>query len=200
MKQECSTATVAAPGDGRFAAVHELPASSPYWTPPPPPPLPSSEQLVTCVVGHPSGSAASSTSSFVDDESTSYEDITYNSYGPSAVPTAAVTNVCDDYGLYHHHGPHQQYGNVGGYYETGTGYHQLVVGGYDDKPPPYDNNNAADACDMNAAGTVAAVVTYDDPYVPQLDGQPPQQVRDFRFFAGRVRASFLNTTSPPGRG
>ncbi|XP_022178912.1 developmental gene 1062 protein-like [Myzus persicae] len=194
VKQECMTAlgvaatpsSSAVPGDGRYV-VQDLSQSAPsYWMP-----GAEQQQLVTCVVGHPIGSTASSSSSFVDDESTSYEDITYNNYGPSSVAAlqaaaaaaAAVAN-CDYGGLYGHHlqqhqqqqqQPLLQYGNVG-YYDGG--YQQVGhLQGYDEKPAAYDNNNAADVCDMNSAVTAAAVaVAYDDPYsatnVSQLDRQP----------------------------
>ncbi|VVC38170.1 Hypothetical protein CINCED_3A013002 [Cinara cedri] len=178
VKQECiavaadtSTAAEVA-GDGRFVIQDLSPSTpSPYWTPG------AAEQLVACVVGS-TVSAASSSSSFVDDESTSYEDITYNcNYGlPTTIvgPQATAAAGCDygATGLYtHQHLHQQQYGNGGGcYYDAGGGgggYHHL---GYDEKPPPYDNNNAADACDMNSA--VAAVV-YDDPYATAV--QPATQ-------------------------
>lgn len=178
VKHDCLTAasasaaaaTVAAAGDGRFV-IQDLSSSVPsYWTS-------GAEQLQTSVVG----STASSSSSFVDDESTSYEDIAYNgNYGPSSALQAATTAVsCSaDYGslqLHHHlQQQQQQYGN-GGYYDGG---YQLA--GYDDKPP-YDNNNAADACDMNTAAAVA----YGDPYA-QLDRlqQPPVQQVCIRFCCG----------------
>lgn len=153
-----SAATVQAAADGRFV-IQDLSSSVPsYWTA-------GAEQLTSVV-----GSTTSSSSSFVDDESTSYEDITYNNYGPSAVvQTATVTPGNCDYGSVQLHNQlqQQQYGN-GGYYDDG-GYH---LGNYDDNKPPYDNNNAADACDMNSA---AAAVAYGDPYA-QLDRlQPPVQ-------------------------
>ncbi|XP_050053384.1 uncharacterized protein LOC114128968 [Aphis gossypii] len=203
VKQECMTtiSAAAAPssssavaGDGRYVVQDLSPSASSYWMP-----AAEQQQLVTCVVGHPIGSTASSSSSFVDDESTSYEDITYNNYGPSSVAalqaTAASAANCDYGGLYGHHLQQQQqqqqlqlqqpllqYGNVG-YYDGGSGvggggYHQLGhLQGYDEKPVAYDNNNAADVCDMNSAVAVASVaVAYDDPYaapvVPQLDRQP----------------------------
>lgn len=174
-------------GDGRFVVQDLSPSAPPYWTPS------EEQQLVTCVVGHqPIGSTTSSSSSFVDDESTSYEDIKYTGYGPqsTAVGLLAAANCDYDGSLYHHHlqqpqhqqqhqqppppPHHQQFGN-GGYYDGGGSYHHL---GYDDKPPPYDNNNAADACDMNSAAASAAVV-YEDPYVAsRVERQPPaQQVR-----------------------
>lgn len=179
----------AAAGD-RCYVVQDLSPSAPsYWMP-----GAEQQQLVTCVVGHPIGSTASSSSSFVDDESTSYEDITYNNYGSSSVAAlqaaaaaaAAVAN-CDYGGLYGHHLQQQQqqlqpqqplqYGNAG--YYDGGGYHLGHLQGYDEKPPPYDNNNAADVCDMNSV--TAAAVAYDDPYaaVSQLDRQPlTPQVRE----------------------
>lgn len=181
-------------GDGRYVVQDLSPSAPSYWMP-----GAEQQQLVTCVVGHPIGSTASSSSSFVDDESTSYEDITYNNYGPSSVAAlqaataaaAAVAN-CDYGGIYGHHLQQQQqqqpllqYGNVG-YYDGGSGgYHQLGhLQGYDEKPAAYDNNNAADVCDMNSAVTAASVaVAYDDPYatttVSQLDRQSltPSQVR-----------------------
>uniref|UniRef100_A0A2S2PTD8 Heart-and neural crest derivatives-expressed protein 2 n=1 Tax=Schizaphis graminum TaxID=13262 RepID=A0A2S2PTD8_SCHGA len=206
VKQECMTAisAAAAPsssavaGDGRYVVQDLSPSAPSYWMP-----GAEQQQLVTCVVGHPIGSTASSSSSFVDDESTSYEDITYNNYGPSSVAAlqaaaaSAVTN-CDYGSLYGHHLQQQQqqqqqqqlqlqqpllqYGNVG-YYEGGGGgggggYHQLGhLQGYNEKPVAYDNNNAADVCDMNSAVTAAPVaVTYDGSYaspdVSQLDRQP----------------------------
>lgn len=161
VKQECDT-VVSSPAavvrDGSFV-VQDLSPSAPsaYWTAGGVAEPLQQQQMVTCVAGgHPAGSTASSSSSFMDDESTSYEDITYNcGYGPSsAAALQAAANNCDYGGLYSH--LHQQYGG-GGYYD-GIGYHQLAAG-YDDKPPPYDNNNAADACDMNAAA-----VAYNDPY------------------------------------
>ncbi|XP_001945320.1 lateral signaling target protein 2 homolog [Acyrthosiphon pisum] len=192
VKQECMTAlgvaatplSSAVPGDGRYVVQDLSPSAPSYWMP-----GAEQQQMVTCVVG----STASSSSSFVDDESTSYEDITYNNYGSSSVAAlqaaaaaaAAVAN-CDYSGLYGHHlqqhqqqqqQPLLQYGNVG-YYDGGSGgYHQLDhLQGYDEKPAAYDNNNAADVCDMNSAVTAAAVaVAYDDPYatvaVSQLDRQ-----------------------------
>lgn len=172
VKHDCLTAASAsaaavtmAAGDGRFV-IQDLSSSVPsYWTS-------GVEQLQTSIVG----STASSSSSFVDDESTSYEDITYNSnYGPSSALQAATAAVsCGaDYGnlqLHHHLQQQQQYGN-GGYYDGGGSYH---LGSYDDKPP-YDNNNAADACDMNSA---AAAVAYGDPYaqLDRLQQSPVQQV------------------------
>uniref|UniRef100_A0A2S2R0Z5 Heart-and neural crest derivatives-expressed protein 2 n=1 Tax=Sipha flava TaxID=143950 RepID=A0A2S2R0Z5_9HEMI len=170
VKQECMTVSVAAPlaGDERFAVQDLSPSAPSYWTPA------AEQQMVTCVVGHqPTGSTASSSSSFVDDESISYEDITYNSYGPQSTAVAMQTAANCDYsgGLYHHHlqQPHQQQFANGGYFDGGSGYHQL---GYDDKPPPYDNNNAADACDMNSAAVV-----YEDPYAvtARVERQPPAQ-------------------------
>jgi len=113
---------------------------------------------------------------------------------------------CDYGSLYGHHLQQQQqqqqqqlqlqqpllqYGNVG-YYEAGGGggsggYHQLGhLQGYNEKPVAYDNNNAADVCDMNSAVTAASVaVTYDGSYaapdVSQLDRQPltPQVTHPF---------------------
>lgn len=185
MKQECITvaadtstaAEMAAAGDGRFV-IQDLSPSTPslsYWTPG------AAEQLVACVVGS-TVSAASSSSSFVDDESTSYEDITYNcSYGlPAAMvgPQATATAGGCDYGgagLYGHH-PHQQnYGNGGCYYDGGGGggYHHL---GYDEKPPAYDNNNGADACDMNSA---VGDVVYDDPYAVTIQPNPQQVYKNY---------------------
>lgn len=176
----------AVPGDGRYVVQDLSPSAPSYWMA-----GTEQQQMVTCVVG----STASSSSSFVDDESTSYEDITYNNYGPSSVAAlqaaaaaaAAVAN-CDYSGLYGHHlqqhqqqqqqQPLLQYSNIG-YYDGGSGgYHQLDhLQGYDEKPVAYDNNNAADVCDMNSAVTAATVaVAYDDPYataaVAQLDRQP----------------------------
>lgn len=165
-----------AAGDGRFV-IQDLSSSVPsYWTS-------GAEQLQTASMV---GSTASSSSSFVDDESTSYEDIAYNSsYGPSSALQAATAAVsCNaDYGslqLHHHlqQQQQQQYGN-GGYYDGGNGGYHLA--GYDDKPP-YDNNNAADACDMNTAA-----VTYGDPYA-QLDRlqQPSVQQVCIRFCCGQT--------------
>lgn len=173
MAATASTGAVAAT-DASFGVEDLSPSSAAsYWTP-------STQQLIACVVGHPTGSTASSSSSFVDDESVSYEDITYNcsTYGVTGVPSSAAamqtaTASCDFGGAHYagndhhhlHHPHHSLYG--GGYYDGGTGYgHQ--AGGYDDKPlpppPAYDNNNAADACDMN-------VVAYDDPYAARIDRQ-----------------------------
>lgn len=160
VKQECANATSSSSGDdGRFV-IQDLTPS--YWTP-----GITAGQLVTCVVGHPAGSTASSSSSFVDDESTSYEDITYNKYGPS------TANFDYGGGLYNHHAQHHQHQyNAGGYYDaagaaTAADYHHQM--GYDDKPPPpYDNNNAADACNMNSSTSTAAITdnycNNDDPY------------------------------------
>lgn len=214
VKQECvafgtaaSTAASAIADEQRFVIQDLSPSAPSYWTP-----GVSDQHLVTCVVG----STASSSSSFVDDESTSYEDITYNGYGPSssssttAGPAPASAAGCDYGSLYHHHQHHhtlhQPYGDGAGYFDGGGGgdYHHMHQG-YDDKPSPYDNNNAADACDMNptAAAVTAAVVPYDDPYavVAQLDRPQPaapqvrqrsknHRVDDFRFV---VLFAFLRT-------
>lgn len=160
-------------GDGRFV-VHDLSpsAASAYWTPPG---AVVAAQQPAAVGGHPAGSGASSSSSFVDDESTSYEDIAYSGYGgpSSAVALQQAVSAganCDYGGLYHQQHLHQPYGNGGGSYYDG--YHHLTAG-YDEKAPPYDNNNAADARDMNS---LAVAYPGADPY-----GQPPALVQQVRF-------------------
>ncbi|XP_050520025.1 uncharacterized protein LOC126893658 [Daktulosphaira vitifoliae] len=123
VKQEC------------MAAENRLTDDLSYWTP-------SSHQLVTCV-SHPTGSTTSSSSSFIDDESTSYEDITYNSYGSAHIASSTIS----DYG--HHY--NSQYNNNNNYYDNG--YSSLIAAGYDDKT--FDNNNMT-TCNLNSS--------YSDPY------------------------------------
>lgn len=195
VKQECTTVSTAT-----LASTGSIQDTSPsYWTP-----GIATGQLVTCVVGHPAGSTASSSSSFVDDESASYEDITYNSYGPSAA--IALQADYGSGGIYHHHLQHHQHydqGSDSNYYDGAIGVadynqQQHVLQGYDDKPPPYDNNNAADACDMNSP-TIANSYN-DNPYTvvtvaAQLDRRPPANVQQVSSGRQPLHQYFNNNSS-----
>ncbi|XP_050442321.1 uncharacterized protein LOC126846658 [Adelges cooleyi] len=123
VKQECMAS------DGRIAE------DLSYWTS-------GSHQPVTCV-SHPAGSTASSSSSFVDDESTSYEDITYNCYGTT---TSIVSAAVCSYGGGGHYDNGQYNNNNNNYYENGYNCSSVTIG-YDEKT--YDNNNVGAACNLN---------------------------------------------------